>query len=153
TPFGSPDAATEGHWSVPRSIPGMPSSLAKSANGMARVFVGRVGSGKTRCLLDVMRRLRTESTGVVTPVDFDLPSLTFITRAAEGFIHDPRGLADMWERLWKRAIVRSALCHVLTNPGLLPDDPDTRALSTRVREQSRTIGHEYEVPRSIFAEF
>jgi hypothetical protein len=145
-PFGAPEAANEG--ASPSPFVGIGSD-----DVAGRIFVGRIGAGKTRCLLEARDRLRRQGGALVTAVDFDLPNMTFVTRIAEGLTRDPQEVASVWQRLWRRAIVRSALAHALQTAGVLPRDADTEALVARVHTAGAAVHRDLAVPRSIYAEF
>lgn len=115
--------------------------------------MGRPGVGKTRWLLERRQHLAHDRAGVVTPVDYDLPSLTFVTRLAKELQGDQQQQTELWARVWRRAIVRAALAYLLREPDILPEDPETQDYVARVHACGDTVGCAFRLRRSIFAEF
>lgn len=129
TAFGSPDAATDTSPRPPFEMTGLSAYAGMSAPGgdpFARVLVGRMGAGKTRCLLELRERMGTEDDCELAPMEYDLPNLRLVTQLAEDLAGSPAVRAEVWRNLWDVAITESVL---------------SRA------------GAESDVPRSIYNEF
>jgi hypothetical protein len=156
-PFGSPDAASEVPATSafvdvdsPLDEPGRVNAVIDEG---VRVVVGRMGAGKTRCLLEIRRRLEAEGGYAVTPIEHDLPSITYVTRLAENLDSEPVERAEIWRKIWRCAIVRAALSHMLHR---IPDDEAAdplRALAARVTEVGSGLVPESTVPHSVYADF
>lgn len=117
-PFGSPDAGTESRARAPFEQTQLSAhvALASSAGDpQARVLVGRMGSGKTRFLLELRDDLEKQGTCELVPPESDLPSLTLVTALAEQLATNPVERAETWRRIWECAIVQSALSRI--SPG------------------------------------
>jgi hypothetical protein len=138
-PFGAPDAANEA------SSPSRYSTAASSVVGpKIRVMVGRMGAGKTRYLVELRQQLKSSGGCQLTPTDFDLPSLVHVTRLAEDLALEPVERAEIWSKLWRRAIVRSALSHMLwEQPGGF----------ARLPAMPAHLVPPNSVPHSIYADF
>jgi hypothetical protein len=112
TPFGSPDASSDRN---PRpcfertALSAYERLTVRRGDPDARVVVGRMGAGKTRFLIELRERFEEEGGHDLTPMEFELPSLTLITRLAEDLEDDKLERAEIWRRIWRRAIVDAAL--------------------------------------------
>ncbi|HST34709.1 MAG TPA: hypothetical protein VLJ80_14440 [Solirubrobacteraceae bacterium] len=112
TPFGAPDAGSD---VLPRppfettELPAQALLATDDGDPVARILVGRMGSGKTRHLIELRDRLAAEGLCDIAPMESDLPSLTNVTRLADDLSTDPVERAEVWSKIWERAIIRSAL--------------------------------------------
>jgi hypothetical protein len=149
-PFGCPDAANEAldpSDFVSDGLPYDPGVVSPDAGPDVRVLVGRMGAGKTRCLVEVKRNLHRANTCDLTDIEFDLPSLNQVYKLAEDLALEPNERAEVWQKIWKRAIVRAALSRVL------PRVPEDNESAKRVREAGPALVSDSGVPHSIYAEF
>jgi hypothetical protein len=154
-PFGSPDASNEASAPSPfirfERPPDEARAISGDVNPDVRVLVGRMGAGKTRCLVEVRKHLEAERACELTPIDFDLPSLTYVTRLAEDLAVEPVERAEVWRKIWRRAIVRAALSHVMPrtqgrhSAAELPVD--------YLEGVDRRLIPDPGLPRSIYADF
>jgi hypothetical protein len=154
-PFGSPDASNEASAPSPFIPVDRPPDEARAISGDVnpdvRVLVGRMGAGKTRCLVEVRKHLEAEGACELTPIEFDLPSLTYVTRLAEDLAVEPVERAEVWRKIWRRAIVRAALSHVM------PRTQSRHAAAELVVDHldgvDRCLIPDAGLPRSIYADF
>src|SRR3954452_10473219 len=135
-PFGSPDAASGAPARSPFIVvdvpPDEPGGVREEIDDNVRVVVGRIGAGKTRCLVEIRERLKGRDHYTLLPIEHDLPSSTYVTRLAEDLDDEPVERREIWRKLWRCAIVRAALSHILHRiPG---DDQTLNALAARVAE-------------------
>ena len=156
-PFGSPDAATEAiEPSEFVTVDGSPEDAGMAsarADPGIRVLVGRMGAGKTRCLLEVERDLRAAGACDLTRIEFDLPSLTHVTRLAEDLAIEPVERGEIWRKIWKCAIVRSALSQVLPRADDARDVSELATSARRLREIGPPLVSTSSVPQTIYAAF
>jgi hypothetical protein len=152
TPFGTPDAANEqepepGYVVLPRLSAHVLLATAEG-DSAARVIVGRSGAGKTKHLKELRRRLEQEGTCDLMPLDFGPPNLTPVTRLANeiGFSGGVERV-EMWRKLWRRAIVRAVIPH------LLDEDDRDGSLAATVRQNEGGLLGSIGGPRSITFEF
>jgi hypothetical protein len=156
-PFGSPDASNEASAPSPFiTVDGSPDDVGAVKTDVApdvRVLVGRMGAGKTRCLVEMRKQLEAAGDCQLTPIEFDLPSLTYVTRLAEDLAIEPVERAEVWRKIWRRAIVRAAMSHTPV-PVSERDSADEPGTLDDCREgMDRSLECDSGVPRSIYADF
>jgi hypothetical protein len=154
-PFGIPDAANEAParsaFVVVDALPDEPGAMRSEIDDDVRVVVGRIGAGKTRCLVEIRERLKGMDDFTLLPIEHDLPSSTYVTRLAEDLEDEPVERREIWRKLWRCAIVRAALSHLLHR---VPRDDDAlNALAERVGEIGPGLVSPSAVPHSIYADF
>jgi hypothetical protein len=152
-PFGAPDASSEAASPAPFVILGGAlderEAVSNAIGPDVRVVVGRMGAGKTRCLVELKRRLEDEGNCDLTPIDFDLPSLSDVTQLAEALALEPTQRAEIWRKIWKRAIVRAALSQVLARAGSDRHEPLPDCLTSLPPGLVPSPG----IPHSIYRDF
>lgn len=94
--------------------------VAEGSDPLARVIVGRRGAGKTRCLVELRNGQIAGGCDDVLEPEYDLPSLSHVTRLAEEMEYRPELRSETWEKLWERAIVQSTLSVVDSSPDREP---------------------------------
>jgi hypothetical protein len=114
----------------------------------ARVIVGRKGSGKTLYLRRLNLDQRRESSIYADLVSSQMPSTDQIVRFDRLF---PEAIAsEAWSGVWRVAILRSAISHVLNASDLSGSiDPDDLL---ELRRVYRELGGSATIPRAIGAE-
>lgn len=111
TPFGSPDAANDAT-PPPFELAELSAYARMAASGfdpLARVLVGRMGTGKTRYLIELRRLMALDDSCELSEIESDLPNLTAVTRLAEDLHLNPVERAEIWRMIWERAIVNAAM--------------------------------------------
>jgi hypothetical protein len=152
TPFGTPDAANE---QVPEPeylvLPRLSAHVllaTDEGDSAARVIVGRSGAGKTKHLKELRHRLEQEATCDLMPLDFGPPNLTPVTNlASEIGFSGAIERVELWRKLWRRAIVRAVIPH------LLDEDDRDGSLAATVRQNEGGLLGSIGGPRSITFEF
>jgi hypothetical protein len=120
-PFGNPDGArselTPGEGFIVFDDERMWGALAtQPEDRRARIFVGRKGSGKTLYL----RRMETAArkAGLYTVPSHEYPPPTeFVVDFCKRFASEGH-VVEKWARLWRCAILRSLVSHLLKSPDL-----------------------------------
>ncbi len=118
TPFGSPDAANDGAPPPPFELAELSAYARMAASGfdpLARVLVGRMGTGKTRYLIELRKLMAGEGVCELTEIEADLPNLTAVTRLAEDLHPNPVERAETWRKIWERSIVSATMSWMSTD--------------------------------------
>ena len=119
-----------------------------------RIVVGRMGAGKTRCLVELRNDLDSVGDYELTPMEFDLPSLGHVIRLAEDLaMEDPVDREEIWRKVWQRAIMRSALSRTDSGTPNSALPTDLLPLVERVRAVGPPLLPESSVPHSIYTAF
>ena len=118
TPEGTPDDSDPLADFVPFEGRAFQGGLGMPPDDRAvRVIVGRKGAGKTLYL----RRLQVTADGdpslYADAWHIDHPHTKVVLRVFN-WADSPLDAADLWERIWKCAILRSVLSHILNEPQL-----------------------------------
>lgn len=122
-PFGSPDGG-KANPSDFIAFPFEADGLATRPDDLrARVLVGRKGTGKTLYL----RRLRSFASDqddlYADHIQKDLPQTEDVIRVSQ--MYEEPVLTEKWAEIWKRAVLRSLVTHLLFDPTLLKLVPPT----------------------------
>lgn len=121
-PFGTPDGARAPIDDLLNHFVTFPSGeafqgLATRADDLtARVIVGRKGSGKTAYLTRLRAHASTADDLYADRIQGDLPSTADIVAVCQ--LYDESTLTEAWSSIWKRAILRSVVSHLLFRPQL-----------------------------------
>ena len=153
-PFGNPDgsrADIEDLISEFVDFGGDPAfgHLATRANDtMARVIVGKLGSGKTVYLRRLQDFQAHQDSVYVDAPQQSLPKTELIVKVGQWF--SDRVLVEKWMQIWERAIMRSLASHVLRRPELRQCLSDDQAEELE-HSYIRLLG-DYLRPRSIYSQ-
>lgn len=113
-----------------------------------RVIVGAKGSGKTVYLRRIRAKLKQNDSVYVCEIEQEVPSTDLIIRFSQNFTD--KSLTEKWMYLWKAAIMRSIISHILCN------DEWNEGVNENLRKQllsyTDRIFPEYTVPMGVYAE-
>ncbi len=85
----------------------------------ARVIVGRKGAGKTLYLRRLQSAARSNRSLYADAWQTDHPPTSEVIRVYD-FARSASDATELWERIWRRALLRSAASHLLCAPRLRP---------------------------------
>src|SRR5262249_18849516 len=121
-PFGHPDGSRAdiedviSEWVDFGGDPAFGHIATRSNDTMARVIVGKLGSGKTGYPRRLQDFQAPQDSGYADIPQQSLPRTEVIVKACQWFAD--RNLVEMWMLIWERAIMRSLASHVLRHPEL-----------------------------------
>jgi CHAT domain len=136
-PFGAPDGTPEVSDPL-RDFVAFEGREFQSGLGMpaddrkVRVLVGRKGAGKTLYLRRLQVTAADDPSLYADAWNIDHPHTTVVLRVFN-WASNARDAADLWERIWKCAVLRSVLSH------LLYDEPLRDRVDTSVLYQLRSF--------------
>ena len=153
TPFGNPDGSRADIEEISGRFVtfggGIWGGLATRNNDLtARVIVGRKGSGKTVYL----RRLQAFASGqddlYADNIQQDLPTTAEIIKFCQFFSENI--LTEKWMLLWRRAILRSIISHLMHNPRL--KEKVSQKKLERLIETNGSLIREFNAPISVYSQ-
>lgn len=113
-----------------------------------KVIVGAKGAGKTVYLRRIQAQMRANPSVITTEIDRDAPTTSMIIEFSQSF--PERELTEKWMYVWKFAIIRSVVSHLLCNSKWNGELLETE--KERIEEYSPLLFPTYKVPKSIYAE-
>jgi len=153
-PFGDPDGARADLDELDRqfvAMGGLGGIATRQDDLSARVIVGRKGAGKTVYL----RRSRAYAAGqdelFADDLQQSLPTTSDIVKVANWY--PASELAEKWMLLWRAAILRSVVSHLLCNRRLLL--PYTEVEERELREDFKPVlggAHDCRAPLSVYSQ-
>ena len=154
TPFGNPDGARANFNEITRGFVTFGSAagwgdLSISPDDLtARVLVGRKGSGKTLYLRRLQAHAAQDPSLYAGIIQQDVPPTDDIIRFCHWFASD--NLKEQWQRLWRRAIMRSLMSHIFCNPSITSNVP--LEARNRLSHNFKPVGRDFNAPVSVYSQ-
>ncbi|HUO69774.1 MAG TPA: hypothetical protein VMU39_03275 [Solirubrobacteraceae bacterium] len=114
-----------------------------------RVLVGKKGVGKTVYLRRMQTSVHNEGSMYAGEREAEPPSTEEIMRIGQLLTH--QNLVEAWQLVWRRAIQRSVLSHLLYSGGELRGTLDGQVVNG-LEDEYRELGRLSRTPRPIYAE-
>jgi hypothetical protein len=121
-PFGNPDGSREQLDQIVKTFVSFGNASAwgglstPADDRTARILVGRKGSGKTLYLRRLHAHASTENSVYADPIQQDRISTSNVISFCQWFKKNE--VDEKWTALWRRAIIRSLISHLLCNENL-----------------------------------
>jgi hypothetical protein len=120
----------------------------RSEDRTARVIVGRKGSGKTVYLRRLQADAAKEESLYADSIQQEVPTTDTIVKFCQMFPNNV--LTGNWTQLWRRAILRSVVSHLLNEPRLSRNIPV--AVAESLRKDYKPILFNYKTPVSVYSQ-
>lgn len=153
-PFGTPDGANANLQDLLEDFVVFSDRLpddalaASPTDHSTRVIVGKMGVGKTVYLRRFQAAASEEESLYADSVRQDVPPTEDVINVTQQF--KSMVVEEVWARIWRRAMVRAAVSHILCHP-LLCTRPEAEQLEATITNY-RDIVPLARAPRSIYSE-
>lgn len=113
-----------------------------------RVIVGAKGAGKTVYLRRMQAKLIQNDSVMACDIGFEVPATDLVIRFGNQFQKDI--LTEKWSDIWKLAILRALISHIVTENEWSKSAP--QMLVTQLEQYADTLYPNYKVPMSVYGE-
>ncbi len=124
------------------------SGVASPDDMKTRVIVGAKGSGKTVYLRRMRANLKLNKSVYICEMEQELPSTDLIIKFGQNFPENQ--VTEKWMYLWKVAIMRALVSHILCNDEWNEGVPDE--LKEQIKNYEKKLFPKYTVAMGIYAE-
>lgn len=124
------------------------SGVASPDELKTRVIVGAKGSGKTVYLRRMQANLKLNTSRYVNEIEQEVPATDLIVKFGQCF--SGTEITEKWMYVWKFAILRAVISHMLKNDEWNSDVSDND--KKRLLEYQDVIYPQYKVPMTIYSE-